>query len=101
MRTRKKKYSDYGITKREKEYIMQYCRQADSEQKEIIKAALSDMDPYIGQLVLNSLLHGLSYEEMFCRDYIYIGKGDFYGYRRKGIAAIKRWMILYEIWEIE
>ena len=32
--------------------------------------------------------------------YLFIGKSDFYGHRRQGMAAIKRWMIWNYIWEM-
>ena len=49
-----------------------------------------------GELVVDNLF----YEDICAKNYLYIGKGDFYGHRRQGMAAIKRWMILYGIWEI-
>lgn len=104
MRTRKTRYQDYGITKQEKDYIMQYCYEAKGEKAEMIKAALATtkpkMDPYIAKIIFDALASGLSYERMCGKEYIYIGKEDFYGHRRQGIAAVKRWMILYGIWEL-
>ncbi len=46
------------------------------------------------------MIDGVSYERMEREHYIYINKYDFYAYRRCGVAAIKRWMILYGIWEM-
>ena len=98
MRTRQKTYSDYGISDAEVKRIKDFCHYANDEEKMIIKTALSELDPYIAPYVYFSLVDNLSYEDICARNYLYIGKGDFYGHRRRGMAAIKRWMILYGIW---
>lgn len=100
MRTREMSYEDYGITDEEKKYIIDFCRKADEKKKEFIKIALSELQPYIAPFVFYSLVDNLSYEDICAKNYLYIGKGDFYGHRRQGMAAIKRWMILYGIWEM-
>ena len=100
MRTREKSYSDYGITEDEVRYIKSFCQNADDEQKNIIRNALAELQPYIAPYVFYSLVDNLSYEDICAKNYLYIGKGDFYGHRRQGMAAIKRWMILYGIWEV-
>ena len=100
MRTREKSYSDYGITEEEVIYIKNFCQNADDEQTKIIKYALSELTPYIAPHIYESLTKNLSYEDICAKNYLYIGKGDFYGHRRQGMAAIKRWMILYGIWEM-
>lgn len=101
MRTREMSYADYGITDNEMHYILDFCRKANEEQKTIIRNALAELPPYIAPYVFYSLVDNLSYDDICAKNYLYIGKGDFYGHRRKGMAAIKRWMILYGIWEIE
>ena len=99
MRTREKSYSDYGMTEDEADYVKSFCRNANDEQRKIIQYALSDLQPYIAPYVFYSLVDNLSYEDICAKNYLYIGKGDFYGHRRQGMAAIKRWMILYGIWD--
>lgn len=101
MRTREMSYADYGITDDEMHYILDFCRKANEEQKTIIRNALAELQPYIVPYVFYSLVDNLSYDDICAKNYLYIGKGDFYGHRRKGMAAIKRWMILCGIWEIE
>ena len=99
MRTRKKSYEDYGLTKDEIKDIKNFCMNADAEQKEdIIKVALSELSPYIALKCLESLIKDKSYEDLCKYEYIFLGKADFYGYRRKGMEAIKRWMILNNKW---
>ena len=101
MRTREKSYSDYGMTEDEVRYIKNFCRNADEEHQLLIKYALADLNPYIAPYVFYSLVGNLSYEGICAKDYLYIGKGDFYGYRRQGMAAIKQFMIIYGIWEMQ
>ena len=99
MRTRYKSYGDYGITEDEKMYILDFCRMANDEQKMIIKNALAELNPYIAPYIYYSLTEGKSYDKMIVRKEIYMSKEDFYGYRRKGMEAIKRYMLWHGIWE--
>lgn len=101
MRTRNMSYSDYGISDNEMHYILDFCRNSNEDQKAIIKNALAELQPYIAPYVYYSIVDNMSYEDICAKDYIYMSKGDFYGHRRKGMDAIKRWMILYNLWEIE
>lgn len=100
MRKRKMSYENYGMSEKEVRYVKDFCRNANDEEKKIIKYALSELQPYIAPYVYYSLVDNISYDVMCTRKYIFIGKGDFYGHRRQGMAAIKRWMILYGIWEM-
>ena len=100
MRTREKSYSDYGITEKEVRYIKDFCRNANDEEREIIRNAISELQPYISPYVYFSLVKNMSYEDICAKNYIFMGKGDFYGHRRKGMAAVKRWMIWNNIWEM-
>lgn len=100
MRTREKSYSDYGITEKEVRYIKDFCRNANDEERKIIRNAISELQPYIAPYVYFSLVKNMSYEDICAKNYIFMGKGDFYGHRRQGMESIKRWMILYGIWEM-
>lgn len=100
MRTREMSYSDYGITKEEKEYIKAFCRNAGEEEKQIIKEALAEIHPYIAPYIYKSLVENLSYDNICKKNYLYMCMVDFYAYRRQGMAAIKRWMILYGVWKM-
>ncbi len=99
MRTREKSYSDYGISTEEKEYILDFCRTATEANKAIIKSALSELSPYVAPYIYVSLTEGMSYDKMIVKQEIYMSKEDFYGYRRKGIEAIKRHMLLLGVWD--
>lgn len=100
MRKREMSYEDYGISEKEVRYIKDFCRKANNVEKEIIRNALSELQPYIAPYIFYSLVENMSYEDICAKKYLYIGKGDFYGHRRQGMSAIKRWMILNNIWEI-
>ena len=100
MRTREKSYEDYGMTEKEVRYVKDFCRNANDEEREIIRNAISELQPYIAPYIFFSLVDNLSYEDICAKNYIFMGKGDFYGHRRKGMESIKRWMILNNIWNI-
>lgn len=101
MRKRKARYEDYGITDDEVEYVMDFCQNANDKEKNFIKQALSTLDPYISPYIYNSLVDKKSYEKICEKDYLYIGKDDFYGYRRYGVYCIKDWMIINRIWKYD
>lgn len=100
MRKRKMSYKDYGINESELRYIKDFCRNAKENKKYIIDIALTEINPYIAPYVKKHLTEKKSYEKLCGENYIYLGKGDFYGECRYIVAAIKRWMILYGIWEM-
>ena len=99
MRNRLMSLKDHNVSEIEKHKILSFCANASEEEKQIIKTALSELPPYISQYVYRSLTENLSYDDICKQDYIYLGCGDFYAYRRKGMGAIKRWMIWYGIWD--
>lgn len=101
MRVREKSYSDHGMTDEEVRHIYDYCREATEAEIKIIKQALAELQPYLQKPIFDSLVNNMSYEDLCAKEYLYIGKGDFYGHRREGMAAIKRWLILYNLWEIQ
>ncbi len=100
MRKRKMSYENYGMSKKEVRYIKDFCRNASEDEKKFIKNALSELQPYIEPYVYYSLVNNVSYDIMSAKNYIYIGKGDFYGHRRQGMDAIKQRMIDDGIWEM-
>lgn len=100
MRTREMSYADHGITEEEKRYIKDFCRNANDMEKQIIKIALSELNPYIALRIYDSLVSGISYDTICRREYLYMQPVDFYAYRRKGMESIKRWMQIYGIWKM-
>lgn len=101
MRTREKSYYDYGITNDEVKYIKEFCRNADKGQQNLIRYALSDIQPYIAPYIFYSLINNISYDKICAKNYICICKDDFYAYRRKAIASIKESLIKNKIWHQE
>jgi|GEM_PF-684693 len=104
MRTRNKTYTDYGISKDDKSKILLFCRRAkgNKQDKMIIKSALAEIaSAYTALMVYEALTEGLSYEKLDEKRGLVIGKEDFYGYRRKGMESIKRYMQLTGRWEEE
>lgn len=104
MRTRNKNYTNYGITKDDKNKILRFCRNANKnkQDKMIVKSALSEIaSAYTALMLYEALTEGLSYEKLDEKRGLVIGKEDFYGYRRKGMEAIKRYMQLTGRWEDE
>lgn len=100
MKKREMSYEDYGMTIEEVRQVKDFCRNSNEEEKILIKNALAELDPYIAPYVYYSLVNKMSYDEMYQKNIIYKSKVDFYADRRKGIESIKRWMILYGIWEL-
>ena len=100
MRKREMSYSDYGVTGKEVKYVNDICKNPNETEKIIIDTALKEINPYIAPYVKKHLTEKKSYEKLCGEEYIYFGKGDFYGECRYIVAAIKRWMILYGIWEV-
>lgn len=100
MRKREMSYIDYGMTGKEVKYVNNICKNPNETEKIIIDAALKEINPYIAPYVKKHLTEKKSYEKLCGEEYIYFGKGDFYGECRYIVAAIKRWMILYGIWEM-
>lgn len=99
MRKREMSYEDYGITNDEVDYILKFCRNANEEEKEFIKIALSKLNPYISPFIFRSLVEKESYEDIDKENYLWISKNDFYAERRYGVYCIKDWMMLNGIWD--
>lgn len=96
MRTREKSFKNYGMHKEQVDSVRTFCKNAfnknSREHLKIINDALKEIDPYIVPYVKKNLLEGMSYEAICAKEYMYIGKGDFYGYCRLAIAKINKGM---------
>lgn len=98
MRTREKRYKDYGVTKEEKEKVLNFCKNAKKEDEFLIRNAALCANPYIADYICDSLKNDLSYDRLFKTLYVPIGRDDFYGYRRKTIAILKNLLLLSGMW---
>lgn len=88
MITRKASYRDYGLFEWEKEVLNEYCLNLDDEKEKIIRGQIRGVNPSLENELYNSIVHNQSYDEQADRDYIPIGKKDFYGYRRRAMFEI-------------
>lgn len=88
-------YKDYGVTDEEKEIVINYCRSDSKLKQQIITCAMSELDLYIAQFLIMNITLGISYEKLYAKYDIAIAKEDFYAYRRKAVAVIKRYMLLF------
>ena len=88
-------YKDYGVTDEEKEAVITFCRSDNENKEQIISCAMSELDPYIAQFLIMNLTLGISYEKLSDKYDVAMAKEDFYAYRRKAIAVIKQYMLLF------
>jgi hypothetical protein len=90
MRTRRKGYEHYGFADRkEVQKWLQYCRNLNEAETGILQEAAAWAYPAIASLLVESLVHGVSYQKMEMSVEIPICEKDFYGYRRKTLAMFR------------
>ena len=89
MRTRETSYWDYGISLSESKELLETCRNADKKTElKLLQAAQESCEECASSLFI-SLRNDLSYEDVCIGNNLYVGKGDFYGYRRKTLYLLK------------
>lgn len=96
MRARNKGYKDYGIDEEEIKEIILYCRNLKGEEREEVFKWIQQkgINQYVATYIIKSLVDGLSFEKMDKKYNLAMNKEDFYGYRRKSMEAVKRYMLL-------
>ncbi len=89
MRTRYKKYTDYGLDKREVLQLFEYLNNLqDAKEKENIKKIIYNGIPAgASEYVFLALMEHRGYDYL-CKKGLTYGKSDFYGYKRKGLWLI-------------
>ena len=106
MRTREAGYLDYGISETESKELIRICRSADCQTELLLlKSAQESYAEYASSLFY-SLRNNLSYEDVCANNYLHIGKGDFYGYRRKALYLFKekfmgKEKVIIEKWKLD
>ena len=85
MRTRDKSRKDYGLSAGHWDFLRDYCRSFGGEGKKLLQAACFRSNPELQRELYQSLSEGLGYDRLSAREYIPIGRKDFYGYRRKAL----------------
>lgn len=88
MRVREAGYKDYGMTDKEIDHLLKLCQSADCETEKLLLQAAQESDEEIADTLFYSLRNQLSYDDLFKQDRLFIGKGDFYGYRRKTLYLL-------------
>lgn len=87
MRTREKRYADYGLTDDRVKELLTFCRNPDNA--EIVRKAADAANPLISGNLFVSLTTGKGYDKQF--RYVYCApstKADFYAYRRLAVATL-------------
>lgn len=92
MRTRKKKYLDYGLTEKDVKNTFRFLRRMKKREKEEVKRLLEENLPeYIAETICRALIEGKGYYALAAETQMLCVKADFYGYRRKAIYIIHEW----------
>lgn len=90
MRTRRMKYSDYGVTIQERERMFEYCRNMTAEERGKLEEITREIVPGMEEYICRSLCEGDGYvrqESMGIN--IPSTPEDFYAYRRKVLAVLR------------
>ncbi len=94
MRTRKKKFSDYGMTPEEGKKVKEYCRHMDSDRQRLLLETAIAAAPGIGISVYKSLIMGVGYYQLLHEEYdLPASSDDFYAYKRKTIAEFYKKLV--------
>ena len=106
MRTRDASYWDYGISEAESKELIEICRNADSQTELLLLKAAQEACMEYASSLFYSLRNNLSYEDVCSNNYLYIGKGDFYGHRRKTLYLLKEKImenekVIVEKWKLD
>lgn len=87
MRTRNKKLSDYGLSKQDTKKIKECFRNCDGFKRTIVEKVAKEVNPQIADALISSICDGKSFNAL---PDVYISEADFYAYRRKCFAILKK-----------
>ena len=94
MRTRKKKFSDYGMTPEEGKKVKEYCRYLDSSKQRLLLETAIAAAPGIGLSIYKSLTMGVGYYQLLQTECdLPASSDDFYAYKRKTIAEFYKKLV--------
>lgn len=82
---------NYGLSDNDTKKIIDYCRNANGHDQQLILQAAQEVYPEIAPYLFANLTTGLGYDRM---GNIPMQRKDFQGYRRKTIETYNRYMIL-------
>lgn len=87
MRTRKKQYTDYGMSDERVRELLAFCRNPDNA--EMVRKASSAANPWLSNFIFVSLTTGKGFDRQFRYAYhLPSTKADFYAYRRLAVAVL-------------
>lgn len=100
MRVRQMGYEDYGFSDGEAKLLLAYCQDAQkfNDHELLLKSAISSRKE-IANLLYFSITNNCSWDQLGKIDYLYVGKGDFYAYRRKTLALFRDALIACGKWD--
>lgn len=91
MRTRYKKYADYGLTKEDVHKTYTWLNGLQPDQKEAVKKIIAQLPPGISHYVFLALTEHKGYYRLYSIGLDYC-KADFYGYKRKGLWLVNQYL---------
>lgn len=80
--------SDYSISEEETQRLVNFCRNADEEERKIIKEISESVYPDIAEQLFLNLTTGIGYDNLCKKDPIRMQRKDFQGYRRKTLKEL-------------
>lgn len=83
---------DYGISVEETQRLVNFCRNADGEDRKIIKEISEMVYPYIADQLFWNLTTGIGYDNLCKLKPIRMQRKDFQGYRRKVLKELYDFM---------
>lgn len=84
MRTREMSLAHYGITNTKRKILLNMVR--EKENYDLVRIASRQSNGNLEDLLFVSLTEGRGYDFLSKRNFIYIGKDDFYGYWRRALC---------------
>ena len=91
MRTRQKGLQYYGISKERNRELLALARLEHN--RGLLLHAAEESNPQIARYLVKGLSQGVSYAEMYKREFVPLPEKDFYGYRRKALAIFNHLLI--------
>lgn len=88
MSSRIRKKGFYGLSRKEIKELLLACRL--QENFDFVKESAYEANEDLSEYIIESLCKNVSYDQMTCKKYIPISKGDFYAYRRKTIFIFSK-----------
>ena len=80
--------SDYGISVEETQRLVEFYRNADEEEREMIKRISESVYPCIANQLFCNLTTGIGYDNLCKLKPIRMQRKDFQGYRRKVLKEL-------------